>query len=179
MLILSADQVEYCSVVCQGAGEAHIQPGLLYQKKLFVKDKSYSKEQQQEAIQRARQAFLAQKAQVLYLVVEDPISATIWHQDDRAQLADKLALINLEQLVAEMRTVGGVKIHDRSYHLVNYPRCFVGSEAVDWLANRFNITRESAVRLGQRLVDENWIHHVVDEHPFEDGYFFYRFYWDE
>ena len=38
---------------------------------------------------------------------------------------------------------------------------------------------EQAVRLGQRLIDEKFIHHVTDDHPFINDFFFYRFYWDE
>lgn len=179
MLMLSAEQVEYCQVVRPGKGQNAVLPGVRYQKKLFVKEQSYAKVQRQAVIQQARQAFLEHKAQVLYLLVEDAESLTVWYQDDQVQLADPVVLIDLEQLVSEMRTVGGVKIQDRAYHLSTYPRCFVGSEAVDWLSDRCRLMRADAVRLGQRLVDEKWIHHVTDDHPFKDGYFFYRFYWDE
>jgi hypothetical protein len=55
----------------------------------------------------------------------------------------------------------------------------VGREAVDWLAATYGIGREDAVTLGQRLVDLRLAHHVLDEHDFVDGYYFYRFYDDE
>ena len=47
------------------------------------------------------------------------------------------------------------------------------------MQEKLNISREQAVDIGRRLVKEQWIHHVVDQQDFEDGYFFYRFYWDE
>ena len=56
-----------------------------------------------------------------------------------------------------------------------YPNCFVGNEAVSWLSDRLKISREEAIEVGQRLIDENWIHHVTHEQPFQDGNFFYRF----
>ena len=87
--------------------------------------------------------------------------------------------IDLEQLATEMRAPGGVSIQDRRYRLSTYPKSFVGSEAVAWIARNQDITRESAVRLGQLMVDRRIIHHVLDEHPFQDGFFFYRFYEDE
>jgi len=40
-------------------------------------------------------------------------------------------------------------------------------------------TREEAIQLGQLLIEQGIIHHVYDEHPFRDGYVFYRFYTDE
>jgi hypothetical protein len=50
---------------------------------------------------------------------------------------------------------------------------------VDWLVRHEGIGRERAVALGRMLVDHDLLHHVLDEHGFEDGGFFYRFYADE
>ncbi|HEY9649461.1 MAG TPA: mechanosensitive ion channel domain-containing protein, partial [Coleofasciculaceae cyanobacterium] len=91
----------------------------------------------------------------------------------------ELTAAELENLVEAMRGVGGVEIQDRRYRLNLYPACFVGSEAVEWLIHQRNCTREDAIDLGQLLIDWGIIHHVLDEHPFRDGYFFYRFYADE
>lgn len=40
-------------------------------------------------------------------------------------------------------------------------------------------TRKEALRIGQLLMRKRIIHHVLDEHPFDDAYLFYRFYEDE
>lgn len=85
----------------------------------------------------------------------------------------------LERLIRQMRSVGGLEIQDRRFRLTVYPQCFVGSEAVTWLAKTQNATREAAVRIGQALVEKGILHHVTDEHPFKDEYLFYRFYEDE
>ena len=50
---------------------------------------------------------------------------------------------------------------------------------MEWLVQTQNCTRETAIQLGQSLIDQGVIHHVLDERPFEDGYVFYRFYADE
>ena len=42
-----------------------------------------------------------------------------------------------------------------------------------------DVSRDEAVHLGQSLVERGIFHHVLDEHPFRDGNFFYRFYADE
>ena len=78
-----------------------------------------------------------------------------------------------------MRNVGGIHIKDRIFRLKTYRQCFIGSEAVDWLVSYLKSSREEAVQVGQCLVSENWIHHVLDEQMFQNQYFFYRFRWDE
>lgn len=92
---------------------------------------------------------------------------------------EKLASIDIESLVRAMQEPGGVEIKDRHHHMNLYPRCFVGSQAVEWLMQKQNCTREDAIQLGQLLVDRGIIHHVSDEQPFRDSYIFYRFYAEE
>jgi hypothetical protein len=70
---------------------------------------------------------------------------------------------------------GGVELRDRRHLLTLHPRCFVGSEAVAWLVEHEEVGRSEAVELGQRLVAQGLVHHVLDEHGFHDGHFFYRF----
>jgi hypothetical protein len=85
-----------------------------------------------------------------------------------------------ETLVEKIRYNGGVEIKTRSYHLRSYYACFIASELVDWLLqNSEATTRQDAVEIGQMLVRADYIHHVVDEHHFEDGYLFFRFRQDE
>jgi hypothetical protein len=67
----------------------------------------------------------------------------------------------------------GVEVKDRKYHNKTYEKCFVGSEAVDWLQKHLGISRSEAESYGQALIDDDWMHHVVRQQPFRDGYFFY------
>ncbi len=87
--------------------------------------------------------------------------------------------LDLDALVARMRGPDGVAIADRRHLLTQYTRCFVGSDAVEWLMRAQDLSRAEAVRLGQTLIERGILHHVLDEHPFRDGAFFYRFYADE
>jgi len=87
--------------------------------------------------------------------------------------------LDLDELAGRMRGDDGVGIADRRHLLSHYPRCFVGAEAVEWLMRAEDLSRDEAVRLGQRLVDRGLLHHVLDEHPFRDGPYFYRFFADE
>jgi small-conductance mechanosensitive channel len=85
----------------------------------------------------------------------------------------------IDALVARMRGAGGVTVSDRRHLLNHYPKCFVGSEAVSWMVREEGLTRDEALTLGRILVERGIIHHVLDEHGFEDAAYFYRFYADE
>ena len=65
-------------------------------------------------------------------------------------------------------------IQDRSYRMLSYARCFVGTEAVGWIAARWRRSRTEAVALGQALCALGLLAHVVQEHPFLDEPLFYR-----
>jgi uncharacterized protein (DUF924 family)/Ca2+-binding EF-hand superfamily protein len=79
----------------------------------------------------------------------------------------------LKNAAAKLRKM---EIKDRKYRLKNYPKCFVASEAVDFLVGSEIVDRRSdAVLLGRRLQAElGSFHHVVYEHDFRDEYIFFR-----
>ena len=83
---------------------------------------------------------------------------------------DKVA----QRLWNAMRVPGGLDVRDRMFHLRTYPQCFVGREAVDWMAHHAGISRSEAVQQGRRLIALGLMTHVVDEHDFEDAELFYR-----
>ena len=86
---------------------------------------------------------------------------------------------DIKVLVDRMRGPDGVEIKDRYYGFNLFSKCFVGTEAVIWLMRHHRIDRESAVRLGQLLIDCGHMHHVTDDHSFRNDRLFYRFYEDE
>ncbi len=90
-----------------------------------------------------------------------------------------ITVTEIKNLVEQMRSSYGLIIKDRRYHFKLYPKCFIGSEAIDWLVNNRHCTREEAITIGNILVKKGIFHHVVYEHGLKDGYFFYRFYQDE
>jgi potassium-dependent mechanosensitive channel len=90
---------------------------------------------------------------------------------DRAALSDA----QLEGIVERMRGDRGIPLADHRYWLRVYRDCFVGREAVDWLTMELDLSRDEAVDLGQLLVEKGFLHHVLDEHGFEDGSYFYGF----
>lgn len=87
--------------------------------------------------------------------------------------------VDLLALQREMRGAGGVAISDRRYLGKSYPRCFVGSECVDWMMRNYALPFGGAEAVGQRLLDLGVLHHVVDQHPFLGANLYYRFRADE
>ena len=73
-----------------------------------------------------------------------------------------------------------VVVKDRLYRLRKYPQCFVARDFVRALLNiGYCQTRREAVIIGKMLCRRGIIHHVVDDHDFRDGYYFFRWYADE
>mmetsp|Transcript_21510 Transcript_21510/g.47188 ORF Transcript_21510/g.47188 Transcript_21510/m.47188 type:complete len:131 (+) Transcript_21510:635-1027(+) len=69
-----------------------------------------------------------------------------------------------------------VKVTNRKYRMRSYERCFVGSEAAEWLQQSGGAeTVEKAVCMGHQLIKAGLIRHVLDENDFENDYLFYRF----
>ncbi len=83
--------------------------------------------------------------------------------------------VSIEEVAARLRGPAGVPVADRRFHLTTYEQCFVGSEAVDWLATNYGLSRELATALGRVLQGHGWLYHVVKEQPFQDGHYFFRF----
>jgi len=81
---------------------------------------------------------------------------------------------NLEGVAAVL--MENVESKDRTYHLQSFKKCFVGSDAVDYMVKaRLVETREDAVELGKQILEEGLISHVTNDHDFEDAKLFYRF----
>lgn len=76
-----------------------------------------------------------------------------------------------EQLASTM--LGELDVRDRSYRMRTYDQCFLGTEATDWLQQRFRVARADAVQLGNALVELSLLMHVGQEHPFRDEPLFY------
>jgi potassium-dependent mechanosensitive channel len=74
-----------------------------------------------------------------------------------------------------LRSKTGVVVRERSYHGTNYPACFVGSHAVDWLHSKLKLSRLDAEIMLNRLYGFDLIEHVTREHSVQDGTYFYRF----
>jgi Domain found in Dishevelled, Egl-10, and Pleckstrin (DEP) len=87
-------------------------------------------------------------------------------------LIRKATGLSAEVLCASLAS--NVKALNRSYRLKSYPSCFVGTEAVGWLAKQYVLPADQAVALGAALQALGMLHHVAHEHAFANEAFFYR-----
>ena len=185
MKILDHKQVKYCNLVHRRQDINQCLPGLIFENKLFIKDKSFNVEQKKEAQDYGKEQFLNSKGQTQYLLLEDVTGFIIWKESDEVEFLkikprnDRLTNSDLEIIVNKIRDKNGIEIKDRRYLLKIYHKCFVGSELVYWMMANLSISVEQAIKIGQQLVDNKIIHHVHDQHDFENEYLFYRFYLDE
>lgn len=76
----------------------------------------------------------------------------------------------LKQILSQMRDPHtGLSVKNRWLRLRLHENCFVASEAVDWMVNHINLSRNEAIALGKGLEREGFIYHVNTTHNFEDS----------
>jgi Domain found in Dishevelled, Egl-10, and Pleckstrin (DEP) len=184
-MLLKSQDVSYCQLVRQFGTISEIVSGVNYQGNLFARGNSYPQQQRQAAITEMRRSYLDPEPAVACLLVEDGDIVTIWYEDRYIikiveDANDIVTYFNLAQLVEEMRSPQGVKIENRSQSFrLPYLRCAIGKEAVDWMSAKLSISRPQSVKLGQRLIDENWLKNLSNQQPFEDNNLFYQFCMDK
>ncbi|KAF8377265.1 hypothetical protein HHK36_030640 [Tetracentron sinense] len=108
------------------------------------------------------------------LIAEGPSAAAplppLSGEDDLSSsgMVDELAVI-----VRKMRE--SIVVKDRFYKMRRFTNCFLGTEAVDFLAEDQYLEREEAVEFGRKLASKYFFRHVLDENVLEDGNHLYRF----
>ncbi|MEM7591269.1 MAG: DEP domain-containing protein [Cyanobacteria bacterium P01_A01_bin.83] len=201
MLFLDHTQIQYCKI----KNKDKTRLGLIYNNNLFLREKAFPKEEMEIAIKECREEYLdhEERSKIATLLVKEKDGIGIWMENNEyksdiistsnsnqkepkipvssghKKSKTNLNRISVRQLAQEMRSEEGVEIKTRRYKLKLYQRCFVGSEAVDWIINKTKLSRTDAVSLGQKMLDKGIFHHVLDEHEFKDEALFYRFDADE
>ncbi|MEM8830102.1 MAG: hypothetical protein AAGE96_12195 [Cyanobacteria bacterium P01_G01_bin.19] len=198
MLFLDRTQVKYCKL----QDNDKTVWGIVYNGGIFIKAKGFPKEELQVAIKECREEYLdhEERSQIPTLLVKEKNSIGIWMQNKRYQEKDILEIleedkisnqesskhsssqsvadinrISIRQMGSKMRSDGGVEIKTRRHKLKLYQRCFLGNEAVDWIAKQAKVSRTDAVKIGQKMLEKGLFSHVLQEHNFKDEGLFYRF----
>lgn len=71
--------------------------------------------------------------------------------------------------------VNGFQVCDRKWRFKKYNGVFIASEAVDWMQQNFGISRAEAVDIGNRLLQDDIIHHCVNGwRVFKDDFLFFK-----
>ena len=71
---------------------------------------------------------------------------------------------------------GGLDIKDRKYSSKIYKNCFIGTEFVQWLIRNNHASGiEEAVSIGNKMLDKDFLFHVLRDHKFKNEALFYVF----
>ncbi|KAL4252374.1 Vacuolar membrane-associated protein IML1 [Abortiporus biennis] len=86
-----------------------------------------------------------------------------------------VADMSLAAIAKAMREEDGVPIKDHKWHGRKYANSFTGAELVSWLVREFRdvSSRDQAVELGAKLMDQGLFDHCRGAHGFLDGHYFY------
>ena len=190
MLLLNANQVRYCQVTKQvQGGKVEVVPGIVYHGKIFVRGEIFPLTQKKRAIEYSRQRFTDYQEKVYILIIEEGDRLTLWYESSQAkQLAphknqyfsDFISTIDLNQLVFQMRGENGVPMKTKRKGFRTFRKCFSGREGLNWLQQKLKISRTDAIRVGKRLIQENWLSPLThNTTSFQDGDVLYRFRLDE
>ena len=84
--------------------------------------------------------------------------------------------LNLASLAQTIQSDKGIRMVDRRWHWRLHYSCFIGFEMTTWLLQNFRDieTRQDAVELGNKLMDNGLFQHVEQRHNFRDGNYFYQ-----
>ena len=116
---------------------------------------------------------LAQMGLLMHVTHERPFeNANYFYRLATSKRADR---VNLGEALHVLRRQGGIAVMNRSHLGRDYATCWVGSEAVDLLSGHFELKRHQAWVLGHRMMQFGLLEHVVQQRPFIDGNFYYRF----
>jgi small-conductance mechanosensitive channel len=92
----------------------------------------------------------------------------------RDRSPDEWSEAEVTAALGRLLAAGEVTIRDRRHLLKLHRAAFVGREAVDWLVMNEKLTRGEAALLGERWIAQGLVRHVLDEHGFRDGHFYYQ-----
>ncbi len=80
MLILLPLEVEYCQIICPKLTKKHTLVGLKYHGYLFIKVKSYSLDQSQNAILSCREILDRRPFSRLPILLKEPSAYSLWFE---------------------------------------------------------------------------------------------------
>jgi Domain found in Dishevelled, Egl-10, and Pleckstrin (DEP) len=93
----------------------------------------------------------------------------------RLSTSKSVDALPMQQVLHGLTVAKGVDIADRAYLGKTYEQCFIGSEAIDHLVNKWSLDRLDAWIALHRFEQLGLLEHVTQEHGVKDGNFFYRF----
>lgn len=162
----------------------------LLQVELDLRDRSYRLKKYPacfvgtEAVQWMRQHFQQEGPPMVEVGQALQTLGLIYHVAHEQVFADDTFFFRLRAPAQLMQINAGLALQtlsdrllvgDRSHLGKDYPRCWVGQDAVNVLCVKRSIPRHESQLILHRLMQFGFFEHVVGEHGFIDGNYFYRF----
>jgi len=124
---------------------------------------------------RTREEAVEKGQEMLQRILISPINGTSNFSDDRS-LYFHLIPSDISQIVREMIDwETGVTIQTRHHKWWYLPNSFTGSDAVNWLQERYKISEAEAIQIGQSLIDYHIVSPITHNHSFRNEPLFYTF----
>ena len=81
MQILTVRQVEFCCLIIKQSVPTTCVPGVSFQNKLLVADRTFNYEDRQQAKHYCETMYLASKGSKLYLLLDEADRLTVWREE--------------------------------------------------------------------------------------------------
>jgi|GEM_PF-3757964 len=148
MQILTKKQVKYCRLVTEQSTTKEYCLGIHFQDKLFVADKFFAGDRQQEAIDYCQNKYLTDGGNRAYILLTNMAGLTVWQEDKTARIVgvkspeDFVLGLKLNSLLGEVRDVVKTAIGDR-----------YSNSKIDCLLNSLETSLQKTASLEQKLSD--------------------------
>ncbi|MDX2271149.1 MAG: FHA domain-containing protein [Cyanobacteriota bacterium] len=170
-LILDPKETEPCTIKLPK--QSALKLGVKYKNMGFYFERFFQLELR-EAINQVRHRLEnPQDPRELCIFLEDPSGYRLCIYQPQLEMLPYERI--LTQIMQKMREPGQVPIADRRWGLRVFKKCFLGSDAVTWLAEYLHGSRSEAVRLGQDCLNKGYFHHVMEHSIFVDDKGLYHF----
>ena len=91
-------------------------------------------------------------------------------EDEESRNSNACSKERLYEIASDMKSDPCLDIRDRKKGSQEYPKCFVGKDAVTWLHRRLGLkSRDEAVQIGNLMVQHKVMLHVASEPQFLDS----------
>jgi len=171
MLILQPEQVTLCGVQTPGSPAPKL--GVSHGNRPYAVEAFLSMDEKEAIAYMRDRLDHPQHPQEIIILVKEPRGYRLYCHVPGYQATDYA--LATAAVCAEMRADPYIAVGDRRWGLRVYKKAFVGSEAVTWLADHLQLSREEALAFGQLCLQQGHFRHVLGEQDFADEYYFYRF----
>ena len=163
MQILTKKQVKYCRIVTKKDAVLDYRLGVSFQDKLFVSEKFFAGDRQQQAIEYCQTKYLVEGGKGSCLLLANVAGLTVWQEDKAARIVGKkspedfVANLELDSLTMQMQNI--IDSIEESQP----------DSQIDRLIDRLKISVREIIGLKQKVKNGDWFS-IETVKPFDNNY---------